>query len=131
MIPYHRPVEELEGRLVGVEEGSPFISIYLNNHINAYVHFQCISILYFETMLSVSFLYILYVPTYILYESILIYLVDVDDAEGEADVYDDEDEKEDEDVNDHVGHADDDGSSLSPHQPALIRDQTLKLFLKN
>jgi hypothetical protein len=45
VIPYHRPVEELEGRLVGVEEGTPFISIYLNNHINAYVH---ISILYYE-----------------------------------------------------------------------------------
>ncbi len=37
-IPYHRPIEELEGRLVGVEEGSPFISIYLHNHINAYMY---------------------------------------------------------------------------------------------
>ncbi len=37
-IPYHRPVEELEGRLVGVEEGSPFISIHLHNHRNAYMY---------------------------------------------------------------------------------------------
>jgi hypothetical protein len=47
------------------------------------------------------------------------HLVDVDSTEGEADVYDDEDEEEDENINDHVGHADDDGSCLPPHQPSL------------
>ncbi len=67
--------------------------------------------------------------THLLHESILTHLVYVDDAEGEADVDDDEDEKENEDVNDHVGHADDDGSSLPPHQPPLIRDRTLKLHI--
>jgi hypothetical protein len=73
--------------------------------------------------------YIIY--THLMHGSILTHLVYVDDAEGEADVDNDEDEKEDEDVNDHVGHADDDGSSLPPHQPSLIRrSNTIKLFLK-
>jgi hypothetical protein len=74
-------------------------------------------------MLSVTFLCIRYIHT-------LLYLVYVDDAEGEADVDDDEDEKEDEDVNDHVGHADDDRSSLPPHQSALIRDRTFKNYFE-
>jgi hypothetical protein len=43
VIPYHRPIEELEGRLVSVEEGSSFISIYLHNHINAYMYI-CLNI---------------------------------------------------------------------------------------
>jgi hypothetical protein len=60
----------------------------------------------------------------------LTHLVYVDYAEGEADVDDDEDEKEDEDVNDHVGHADDDGSSLPPHQPPLIRERTSNYYFK-
>jgi hypothetical protein len=77
-----------------------------------------------KPMLSVrGFLCIRYIQT-------LLYLVYVDDAEGEADVDDDEDEKEDEDVNDHVGHADDDGSSLPPHQPSLITNCNLRIILK-
>jgi hypothetical protein len=58
----------------------------------------------------------------------LTHLVDVDNAEGEADIDNDEDEKEDEDVNDHVGHADDDGSSLPPHQPSLIKPNSKNYF---
>ena len=55
------------------------------------------------------------------------YLVDVDDAEGEADVHDDKDEKEDEHVDDHVGHADDDRTRLPPHQTKLKTRNMLTL----
>ena len=50
---------------------------------------------------------------------IAVYVVDVDGAEGEGDVDDDEDEEEDHDVEDHVRHADDDRTRLTPHQPDL------------
>ena len=49
-------------------------------------------------------------------------VVDVDGAEREGDVDDDEDEEEDHHVQDHVGHADDDGTRLAPHQANLQND---------
>ena len=46
---------------------------------------------------------------------VVVDVVDVDGAERERDVDDDEDEEEDHDVEDHVGHADDDRTRLTPH----------------
>ena len=50
---------------------------------------------------------------------VVVDLVHVDSDQSEAGVDYQEDEEEDEDVNDHVGHGDDDWTSLSPHQPSL------------
>ena len=50
---------------------------------------------------------------------IIVNLVDIDNHQGEADVNNDKYEEEDQDINDHVCHRDDDRSSLSPHEPCL------------
>ena len=50
---------------------------------------------------------------------VVVHRVDIDCAEGETDVNDDKDEEEDHHINDHVGHGDDDGSGLPPHQASL------------
>ena len=50
---------------------------------------------------------------------VIVDLVDIDNHQGEADVDNDEDEEEDQNVNDHVGHGDDDRASLPPHEPCL------------
>ena len=54
---------------------------------------------------------------------IAINIVDLNHAQGEGNVDNDENEKEHHDVKDHVGHANDYGSSLSPHQTDLNRTQ--------
>ena len=50
---------------------------------------------------------------------LIIDTVDIDGAEGEADVDDDEDKEEDKDVHHHVAHRDDDRSNLPVHQADL------------
>ncbi len=63
---------------------------------------------------------------------VVVDVVDVDGAEGEWDVDDDEDEEKDHDVEDHVGHADDDRTRLAPHQTDLsfVIYFKIKLYLK-
>ena len=50
---------------------------------------------------------------------VVINLVDIDNHQGEADVDDNEDKEEDEYINDHVGHGDDNRPRLSPHETSL------------
>ena len=56
-------------------------------------------------------------------------VVDVDDADGEGEVHDDEDEQEDEHVQDHVRDADDDGAGGAPHQAALHGSAEMNVVL--
>ena len=50
---------------------------------------------------------------------VVINLVNIDNHQGEADVDDNEDKEEDEYINDHVGHGDDNRPRLSPHETSL------------
>ena len=54
---------------------------------------------------------------------IAINIVDLNHAQGEGNVDNDEYEKEHNDVQDHIGHANDYWSGLSPHQADLNRTQ--------
>ena len=50
---------------------------------------------------------------------IIINIIDVNSTKREADVNDDKYEEENHDIDNHIGHWDDDGSSLPPHQASL------------
>ena len=45
--------------------------------------------------------------------------IDVDGADGEGQIHDDEDKQKHQNVQDHVWDADDHGTSLAPHQASL------------
>ena len=52
---------------------------------------------------------------------IVINIIDVDCTKRKADVNDNKDEEENQNIDNHVGHWDNDGSSLPPHQAGLKR----------
>ena len=46
---------------------------------------------------------------------VIIHVIDVDCTKGEADVNNDKDEEENQNIHNHVGHGDDEWTSLTPH----------------
>ena len=59
---------------------------------------------------------------------IVINIINVDCTESEADVNNNKDEKENHDINNHVGHGDDDRPSLSPHKASLEKRNNCYTF---
>ena len=98
---------------------SPLLNFYVFSlHPIQLSLFVCLYIYVFPIFLSVPYQIILWLNFSPVFP---IDIINIDCAESERNVNNDKNEEKDHDIKDHVGHADDDWTGLTPHETHLVK----------